>query len=126
MTVPTFRARYRLDIGENFREPGELVPEAITWFRRESYEHTGRIIAAQVPMAELQAAVEQYCPELATQIYELSGVTDGVITEGPQSKPRRVRASVPAPEPAPEPAPKDAKSNDVIALKPPPEPASSE
>jgi hypothetical protein len=62
MTFTSYTARYRLDIGEEMREPGEPVPEAIIWFRMESYLHTGRIVEAPVSEDELRASITKFCP----------------------------------------------------------------
>lgn len=64
----TYQARYRLRIGESWREPGELVPEAATWFRVDSLVHHGRLVLIDVDDADLDAAVARYCPDLAEQI----------------------------------------------------------
>jgi len=125
--VDTYRARRRVKIGpELWREPGELVPEAHTWYRRESIEHTGMIVAAKdVPEDEFRAAIAQHCPELAAQIYELTGL-DGTALTGaqgtpiakppapakPAAKPVK-KAAAKKPEPAPEP-PADAPAADAV------------
>lgn len=64
----TYQARYRLLIGESWREPGQLVPEAVTWFRVDSLVHHGRLIKVEVTADEFDAAVAQYSPDLAEQI----------------------------------------------------------
>lgn len=66
----TYQARYRLRIGESWREPGELVPEAVTWFRVDSLVHHGRLIKVDVADDTLAAAVARYCPDLADEITE--------------------------------------------------------
>lgn len=91
--VDTYRARYRLDLGGGrWREPGELVPEAHTWFLVEAYLHTGRIVEAQVSEAELRAAIAKFCPELEDRIIEHAGIpAEDVVLEGPHRTPRQRR-----------------------------------
>ncbi len=67
--VSTFAAGRRLKLGPTgWREPGELVPEAHTWPRIDSYLHTGYLKTVQVEETELRAAVAAFCPELEHQI----------------------------------------------------------
>ena len=61
----TYRARRTQLIGTAHRFPGELVPEAITWFRVESNVGSGYLDEVEVPGAELMAALAKYCPEIA-------------------------------------------------------------
>jgi len=93
--VDTYRARRRVKMApDTWRDPPALVPEAHTWYRRESIEHTGVIEAAKdVDEAEFRAAVEQYCPELADRIYELTGM-DGTPLTGSHKTPRPKPAGV--------------------------------
>lgn len=57
----TYRARRRIKLSPTeWREPGELVPEAHTWFRPESLEHTGFLQAVEVDDDELEQALGEY------------------------------------------------------------------
>lgn len=106
MTVTSYRARRRLTIGDGFREPGEPAPEAITWFRLDSYLHTGYIVEAKIEDDELIAWVTQFCPELAQQVFDLSGLPYDVDLQGPHKTPRRrtrTRVQHPVAEPTVEP-----------------------
>ena len=103
--VATFRARRRLDIHPGFREPGELVPEAHTWFRRESWLHTGYLEEATVGEKEFRAAVHKYVKDKdeVASILERAGLDDNVRLEGPMGMP--YRHTTPAPlKPAKAPA----------------------
>lgn len=94
MAVNTYRARRRVKIApDRWREPGELVPEAHTWYRVDSMLHTGMLSAdPDVPEAEFRAAVQRYAPELAERIYSLSGV-DGTALLGAHNTPRPARTA---------------------------------
>lgn len=59
-----FRVRKPIKVDFDWREPGELVPEAISWFRVEHLVHGGFIVSDEVPEDELKDALS-YCPELA-------------------------------------------------------------
>jgi hypothetical protein len=64
MSVETYRVRRgRLRIGDGLRTPGDLVPEAHTWWRREAYVRQGLLEKVEVDDGELMAAVEQYMPD---------------------------------------------------------------
>lgn len=94
--VATYKARYRLNMGTGFREFGQLVPEAHTWFRRESYLHTGRLAETTVPKEEFLAAVDEFCPELKERLIPIVGLDPDVVLNGPHRTPRRrVRKSSP-------------------------------
>ena len=100
--VATYRARRRLQMSsDTWREPGELVPEAHTWFRLDSYLHTGHIVEAEVDEAEFRQAVREYCPQLAERVLDLAGLA-GAQLEGPRKTPRKraARRRVPAKSPA--------------------------
>lgn len=99
-TVETFRVRRDQHMGGGvYRTYGELIPEAHTFFAHEHLLHTGEIEDTEVEEAEFRAAVEQYCPELAEQIYDRVGLSDDVAVQGPQNSPRR-EVMVPAELPA--------------------------
>lgn len=86
--VHTYRARRRPEITPgNYREPGELVPEAHTWRLVLSLLHTGMLTEADVPVDEFRTAVDTFCPELAERIYFLTGLEDGVVLQGLQNSP---------------------------------------
>ena len=85
--IATYAARRRIKIDpKRWREPGELVPEAHTWFRVDSYLHTGWLSQVRVEQAELRAAVETFCPTLGAQIYQLTGL-DGTALTGAHRSP---------------------------------------
>jgi hypothetical protein len=113
--IQTYRARYRLQMAPGvWREPtgpdglGELVPEAHTWFRVDSWLHQGQITEAEVSEEDFRAAVEKYCPDLAERIYELVGLGDNLVSgvrEIPHVKPKapaRKRVAKGAPVPVEE------------------------
>lgn len=89
--VATFTAGRRLEIGDSWREPGEPVPEAHTWFRRDDWLHTGYINETDLSAEDFRATVEQYAPDLAEEILFKAGVDDDVVLEGPLKAPRRLR-----------------------------------
>lgn len=66
--VRTFEAGRILKIGEGYRHPGELVPEACTWFRLQDLIHTGYLISVEVSEKTFKNAVQKYCPDLAEEI----------------------------------------------------------
>lgn len=99
--VTTYAARRRLKIAPGWREPGELVPEAHTWMRRDDWLHTGYLQAVTVSEADFRAAVAQYAPDSAETILERSGVDEGVHLIGPQNSPVRHTARKPTKAPAP-------------------------
>jgi hypothetical protein len=100
--VDTYRARRLVKLAPDvWRYPPDLVPEAHTWYRRESIEHSGLIEEAKdVDEAEFRAAVEQYCPDLAETIYSLTGL-DGTELVGPHKTPRAAPAKKTAAKKAP-------------------------
>lgn len=69
--VRTYEAGRILDIGEGKRQPGELVPEASTWFRLQNLVHTGYLISVEVSAETYREAVQKYCPELAEELSRL-------------------------------------------------------
>ena len=88
MTVSTYAARRRLEITPGvFREPDELLPEAHTYRIIDSWVHTGYIQKTEVSEAEFRAAVKKFCPDQASRVLELAGVSDAVL-EGPHLTPR--------------------------------------
>lgn len=89
MTVLSYRAGRVLKIGEGYRQPGEPLPEGVTWFRIDNYVHTGYVDEVQVEPEELLAWIEQYCPQLKQQVAELSGLPDDIDLTGPHRTPRR-------------------------------------
>lgn len=105
MSVQTYAARYRLFMGDSWREPGELVPEAHLWFRVESYLHQGRIVEVEVSDDEFRQAVQRYCPQQAERVATFAGVPEDVVLVGPHKTPRRTRKAKVAEEPAPVPEP---------------------
>lgn len=66
--VRTYEAGRILDIGEGKRQPGELVPEAHTWFRLQNLVHTGYLLSVEVTTETFNKAVQQYCPELKDEL----------------------------------------------------------
>ena len=66
--VRTYEAGRILTIGDSYRQPGELVPEAVTWFRLMNIVHMGYLKSVEVSIADFNAAVQKYCPELAEEI----------------------------------------------------------
>lgn len=62
--INTFRALRTLKIAGEKRWPGQLVPEAHTWLRVGNFTHTGYLKEVQVPEAEFDAAVADFCPGL--------------------------------------------------------------
>lgn len=74
-TVDTYRVVRRCRVGDGFRENGELIPEAHTWFAVEHYLHTGELEEApDVDETEFVAAVDTFCPELAADILARLGI----------------------------------------------------
>jgi hypothetical protein len=87
--VKTYVARRRLKMGADlWREPGELVPEAHTWMRIESYLNSGYVRPTEISEDDFRAAVASYCPEESARILELAGVT--ALLTGPRSTPRPI------------------------------------
>lgn len=94
--ITTFRARRRIHVLPGiYREPQELLPEAVTWFRVEDQLHGGHIVEAEVSEIEFEDAVEQFCPEQRERIYALLGHT-------PRPRVNLIKApAAPPPPPAP-------------------------
>jgi hypothetical protein len=83
--VNTYRAQRYLKINGERRAPGELVPEAHTWFRVGNSEHTGFIKNEQVSESEFDEAVQKYCPDLADRLEGLAkGKQMAEKDEGPR------------------------------------------
>jgi hypothetical protein len=94
--VSTYRAGRRIRLEpDRWREPGELVPEAHTWFRLDSYLHTGWLVAVDVEETDLRAAVARFCPDLAATVLTNTGL-DGARLHGPSQTPRHRRTRTPA------------------------------
>ena len=72
--IDTFKVRRRCLIADQWREYGELVPEGHTWRIIESEVASGALERVQVSEADFEAAVQQYCPELAEEIYAREGL----------------------------------------------------
>lgn len=68
MVYTTYRARKPMDIGDTKRQPGELVPEAQTWFRVQHLVHSGHLVPEVVEDDDFEKAVRQFCPELSDQL----------------------------------------------------------
>lgn len=77
--IKTYRARRPQTIGASDRNPGELVPEAHTWFRVDSHVHTGYLTEEFISEEEFVVAVQKYCPELTEQLSDITGVVMGII-----------------------------------------------
>lgn len=89
-TVKTYKVRRRLQMQPGvWREAGELVPEAHTWWRVDSWEHTGQIELVDVDEAELRAAIDKFCSDQGEKIRELTGLGDAVLL-GDRKTPRVV------------------------------------
>lgn len=88
----TYAAGRRLKIGDGWREPGDLVPEAYTWLRMQDWLHTGYLKEVDVEDGELRSAISKFCPELSEQILGLAGLDPNVTLHGPQKSPQRVTA----------------------------------
>ena len=69
MVYSTYRARRPLRIGDDTRQPGQLVPEAQTWFRVDHLVHSGHLTKVVVEDEEFDQAVEKYCPDLIEVLY---------------------------------------------------------
>jgi len=70
MVHSTYQARRPMKIGTEFRQPGELVPEAETWPRAQHLIHSGRMVAVVITDEEFADAVEKFCPDLADVLLE--------------------------------------------------------
>ena len=84
----TYRVRRPIKVGPDRRDPGELCPEAIAWFRVDHLVHAGFLVWEHVEDDELLAALS-YCPELLPRYGY------------PPAEPAAVEAE-PEPEPEPE------------------------
>lgn len=69
----TYRVRRgRLQVAPGvFRVSGELYPEAVAMYRLLQWVHTGHLEEVTVSQAELEAAVERYCPDRRAEILRL-------------------------------------------------------
>jgi hypothetical protein len=74
VVIKTFRAVRPLKIGSGYREPGQLVPEAVTWPIVESVLRTGDMEEVEINLQELSAAIQELCPDDAPAIYATLGV----------------------------------------------------
>lgn len=74
--VKTYQAKRRLRIGETFREPGNLVPEAHTWRLIDSLLHSGHLREVEVDESAFRAAVAEACPELEADVLRAAGVAE--------------------------------------------------
>lgn len=97
--IHTYRARRRLQMQPGvWREPldadgpGDLVPEAHTWFRVDSWLHTGYLEEADVTEDEFRDAVAEFCPDIEDRVLELAGVTAAL--EGTHKTPRPLEVTV--------------------------------
>lgn len=97
--VKTYAAGRRLQIGDGWREPGELAPEAHDWFRVDDWTHAGYIKETEVSEAAFRAALKKYKVANAGHILDLVGLTDGVTLEGPRGTPH-LQALKPEPKTA--------------------------
>lgn len=64
MVYATYRARKPMDIGLNKRMPGDLVPEAASWFRPQHLVHSGHLVPEVVEDGVFATAVRKFCPDL--------------------------------------------------------------
>jgi hypothetical protein len=69
MVHSTFQARRALKIGDSVRQPGQLVPEAQTWFRVDHLVHSGQLTRVVVEDEQFDQAVEEFCPDLIEVLY---------------------------------------------------------
>lgn len=61
----TYRARRTMKVGYEHRMRGQLVPEAIEFFRVESLVGSGYLDEVVVSHAELVEAINEFCPSAA-------------------------------------------------------------
>jgi hypothetical protein len=73
--IDTYRSRRRSQIGENWREPGEPVPEAHLWRLTDGLVRHGQLEPVQLSEADFAAAVSRYCPGEEDAIYAVLGLT---------------------------------------------------
>lgn len=74
MTVHTYRAGKRLNLGDRYREYGELVPEAHDWFRVMDYCHVGHLREVDVTDEEFLGAVQRFDPAREDHYRQLVGL----------------------------------------------------
>jgi len=74
-------------LGSGDWERGELVPEAHTILRLDSFLHSGHLDEVEVEEEEFRAAIAKYCPEMEEQILLNAGVAPGVVLTGTESTP---------------------------------------
>jgi hypothetical protein len=98
-TFKTYAARRRIKVApDTWREPDQLLPEAVTYFRLDSWLHTGMIKEVQATEAEIRAAIEEHgLADLEDEILAKTGVTADLT--GPHFTPRGMKAPA-APAPA--------------------------
>lgn len=92
--VATYRARRRIKLSPtSWREPGELVPEAHTWFRVESWAHTGWLEEVDVDEDELEAALgERLDADTAAKVRSQLGLDGTPVTTARGARPAFVPA----------------------------------
>ncbi len=73
--IQTYRASRELKMGAGYRYPGDLVPEAATWFRVESFVHTGYLREVDVTEKAYVDAVQSYCPDMAEELAPLAQIS---------------------------------------------------
>lgn len=112
--MKTYRAVRRLLIGTEWREGGDLVPEAATWRLVESLVRAGEIEEVEVNSQELTAAIQQFCPDDAAEIYTALGVEP--YTPEPEPEPEPEAAEVAPPKPKPR---RSRKEKAPILVEPP-------
>lgn len=90
MTVKTYKVRRRLQMQPGvWREADEMIPEAHTWWRVDSWAHTGQLAEVEVDEAEFREAIDKFCPELGDKIRELTGLGEAAL-QGDRKSPRIV------------------------------------
>lgn len=126
--MKTYRAVRRLRIGDGWREPGELVPEAATWRLVESLVRAGEMEEVEVTAQELSVAITQHAPGESEQIYTALGVTP--YDPGPPTPRRQPEAPGEAEvtqeprevDPGPPPRPRRGRKEKAPILVEPPAP----
>lgn len=96
--VATYVAGRRLKIHPGYREPGELVVEAHTWFRPDEWLHSGYIKETTVTERVFRHEVNKRLPNDQHQfVYDKVGLNPDVVVGGNLGTPR-VREVGEAPE----------------------------
>lgn len=82
----TFLARKPLKIGYEIRQPGELVPEASTWYRVDSLVHSGFLVRVERSDEEILAALRKHKvdAEVAHQVVERDRKRDFPVDATPR------------------------------------------